>query len=398
VDTFVRLMCHFRLALFPAFILGLSSLAVLAQSDQRELAISLEKQGKTKEAEGAWQTVSKQHPSNPEPYAHIGLLEARQEHYTEAIRSYRKAFALNPAMPSLRLNLGLSLFKAEDYRQAIAMFAPLSKSQPDDERLNVLMGMSHYGLAQFAAASPYLKRATKGDPQNLTLLLTLAHSCLFSSQYPCVLDSFHQIVALNAESAEADMLVGEALDAMKDPEGAVREFRAAVKANPKEPNVHFGLGYLLWTKGQFPDAAKEFQAEIDNDPHHLQAMLYLADSNMQMNQPDDARPLLEKVAFLNPTNSMAHRDLGIVYADKDLKQEALAEFQKAIKLEPGNVNAHWRLGRLYRSMGLTAEAKVELDKANSLNKAEDARLLKVMSTIPNSNRNSPAGIATPANK
>jgi tetratricopeptide (TPR) repeat protein len=391
-------MCHLRLALFLALSLEFASLSALAQSDQRELAISLEKQGKTKEAETAWQAVSKQHPSNPEPYAHIGLLEARQEHYAEAIRSYRKAFALNPAMPSLRLNLGLSLFKAGDYKQAIGMFAPLSKSQPDDERLNVLMGMSHYGLAQYAAASPYLKRATKGDPQNLTLLLTLAHSCLLSNQYPCVLDSFHQIVALNAESAEADMLVGEALDAMKDPEGAVREFRAAVKANPKEPNVHFGLGYLLWTKSQYPEAAAEFQAELDNDPKHLQAMLYLADSEMQMTRPDDARPLLEKVAFLNPTNSMAHRDLGIVYADKDLKQEALAEFQKAIKLEPNNVNAHWRLGRLYRSMGMTAEAKVELDKANSLNKAEDARLLKVMSTIPNSDRTSSNSAKAPAVK
>ena len=124
--------------------------------------------------------------------------------------------------------------------------------------------------------------------------MTLAHSCLWSKQYPCVLDAFHQIVALNAESAEAYMLMGEALDEMKDTVGAIREFRAAVKANPKEPNVHFGLGYLLWTKGQYPEAAAEFQAELDNDPQHLQAMLYLADAKMQMNQPDEARPLLEK--------------------------------------------------------------------------------------------------------
>jgi hypothetical protein len=33
-------------------------------------------------------------------------------------------------------------------------------------------------------------------------------------------------------------------------------------------------------------------------------------------------------------------------------------------------------------MGMTAEAKVEFDKASSLNKVEDDRLLKIMSTIP----------------
>jgi tetratricopeptide (TPR) repeat protein len=249
--------------------------------------------------------------------------------------------------------------------------------------------MSHYGLAQYAAAAPYLKRAAKSDPQNLALLLTLAHSCLFSGQYPCVLDSFHQIVALNAESAEAYMLMGEALDEMKDHEGAVREFRSAEKANPKEVNVHFGLGYLLWTKGQYPEAAAEFQAELDNDPGHLQAMLYLGDAEMQMNRSDDARRVLEKLVKLAPQNAMAHRDLGIIYADQDRKEEARAEFQAAIKIAPHDVNAHYRLGRLYRSMGRSAEAKVEFDKASSLNKAEDERLLKVMSTIPSGARKGP---------
>jgi hypothetical protein len=38
------------------------------------------------------------------------------------------------------------------------------------------------------------------------------------------------------------MLVGEALDEMKDTIGATQEFRSAVQANPKEPNAHFGLG------------------------------------------------------------------------------------------------------------------------------------------------------------
>jgi tetratricopeptide (TPR) repeat protein len=386
---------HNWLALGLAITIAGSSLPALSQADPRQSAISLEQQGKNAESELAWKSVSQQQPSNPEPYAHLGLLEARQGHYPEAIGYYRKALALAPAMPGLKLNLGLAHFKNGDYKQAIAIFEPELKQKPNDQQLNILIGMSHYGLAQYAAAAPYLKRAAKSDPQNLALLLTLAHSCLFSGQYPCVLDSFHQIVALNAESAEAYMLMGEALDEMKDHEGAVREFRSAEKANPKEVNVHFGLGYLLWTKGQYPEAAAEFQAEIDNDPQHLQAMLYLADSEIQLGRPNDALPLLEKVAFLSPATGMAHRDLAIIYADQDRKQDALAEFQAAIKIAPNDVNAHYRLARLYRSMGKTAEAKAEFDKAASLNKAEDERLLKVMSTIPTRVQNAPASTDAP---
>ena len=245
-----RLRHPTNLLAIAAAICSLGTAAAVAQTDPGQVAFSLEREGKLAEAEAAWSALAKQYPTNPEPLAHMGLIESRQGHYAEAIKYYTRAMALNPRMPGLQLNLGLAFFKAGDYKRAIAELDPMLKAQPDNQQLVVLIGMSHYGLEQFSQASPLLKQASDRDPANLTLLLTLAHSCLLSHQYPCVLDAYHRLVTLNAESAEADMLVGEALDEMKDPEGAIREFRAAVAANPKEPNVHFGLGYLLWTKGQ----------------------------------------------------------------------------------------------------------------------------------------------------
>jgi len=386
------------LALSLALLACLPGQTLSSQSDPGQVAVSLEKQGKYPEAEAVWKAISKDHPANPEPLAHIGLLEARQERYATAIAFYRRAMALNPSIPGLRLNLGIALFKAGDYKATIQTLDPLLKEQPNDQRLTILIGMSHYGLGEFAAASPYLKRAADQDPQNLTLLLTLAHGCLFSGQYPCVQDAYHRIIALNPESAEAHVLMGEALDEMKDSVGAIREFRDAAAADPKEPNVHFGLGYLLWTKGQYAEAVQQFQAEIGNNPLHLQAMLYLADSNMQMNRMDEARPLLEKFVSIDPDNAMGHLDLGIVYADDGRKPDALRELQTAAKLEPSNVNAHWRLGRLYRSMGQALDAKAEFDKASSLNKAEDERLLKVMSRIPANDQTSPSAASKPTGK
>lgn len=371
------------LAFCMALVAGSCQVLAAAQSDPGMAAFELEKQGKNAEAEKAWRTLAQANPSNPEPLAHIGLIEARNGHYTEAVTYYRKALALNPGMPGLRLNLGLALFKGGEYRQAIQVFDPLLKGQPasspDAQRLILLLGMSHYGLGEYAAASPFLKQASDVDRENLPLLLTLAHSCLLSKQFDCVLDAYHRIVALNAESAEADMLVGEALDEMKDAAGATREFRAAVAANPKEPNAHFGLGYLLWTQKQYEEAAHEFQAELDNTPGYIQAMLYLADADIQLDRMEEARPLLERIDKSNPAVFMGRLDLGIVYAETGRKDDALRELQAGAALKPSDVNVHWRLGRLYRSMGQTAEAKREFDKASSLNKAADEALLDVLS-------------------
>jgi len=101
-----------------------------------------------------------------------------------------------------------------------------------------------------------------------------------------------------------------------------------------------------------------------------------------MNRMEEARPLLEQVVKAIPNNSMGHLDLGIVYSEQDRKQEALVEFQTAGKLAPEDVNVHWRMGRLYLALGRKAEGKAELDKAQSLNKATNVGLLKVMSGLP----------------
>ena len=370
---------HLR-SFLTALAFGGCGLCAMGQNDPRMTALSLEKQGKNAEAEAVWRSLAKEYPSSPEPLAHMGLLEARQEHYTDAVAFYRKALLLNPEMPGLRLNMGLALFKDGEYKEAILLFEPMLNEQPasspESQRLTLLLGMSYYGLGEYVAATPYLQRASAEDAQNLTLLLTLAHGCLLSKQFPCVLDAFHRIVTLNAESAEADMLAGEALDEMKNTAGATVQFRAAVKADPKEPDVHFGLGYLLWGLMQYDEAAQEFQAELGNNPDHAQALAYLADTNMRLNHPEAAPPLLAKAIRIDPRIELAHLDLGILDADAGHKEDALRELKIAEKLSPDDQNVHWRLARFFQASGRKDEAKVEFDKTRSLQRADDATVFR----------------------
>lgn len=347
--------------------------------NQRKAAFALEQQGNTAEAEAAWRAVLKQQPSSAEAYAHLGFLEARQERYAEAVPLYRKASALDPAMPGLQLNLGLSLFKSGALKESITTFTPLLKSEPSSSpeavRLTTLIGLAHYGLGEYAEAVPELKFATEHDPQNLPFRLALAHSCLWSKQYQCVLDEYREILTLNPESAEAYMLAGEALDEMKDNAGAVEQFRAAVKADPREPNVHFGLGYLLWGLMKYEEAAQEFQAELTNNPDHAQALTYLADTEMQLGHPEAATPLLLKAVKIDPSITLAHVDLGLLYSEAGRKDDALAELKLAESLSPNDVNVHWRLARFYQAAGKKEEAKAEFEKTRGLQRSEDASIM-----------------------
>ncbi len=371
-----------QLGLLLTGVLAMASLHGTAQqpsSSQRDTAFLLEQQGQVAEAEGAWRSILKTQPGDAEAYAHLGLLEARQEHYKEAIPQYRKALAINPAMPGLRLNLGLALFKDGQLNEAIQTFLPLLKSQspssPDAQRLTALIGIAQYGTGNYSAAVPYLKTAAASDPQNLQFRLLLAHSCLSTRQFQCVLDTYHEILALNAESAEADMLAGEAEDEMRNHAAAIEQFRAAVKADPKEPNVHFGLGYLLWTQNQFEEAAQQFQAELANVPGHAEALAFLADSDMQLNRAPEAMPLIQKAIKIDPSVPRAHLDLGILYADSGRRDDAIREFKTAARLSPEDPNPHWRLARLYQAMGNKSAANLEFQKTSNLHKAENETIM-----------------------
>lgn len=362
-----------------------AALATAAQSasrpeSRRQAALLLEQQGKLDDAQAIWAALSKANPRNPEPFAHLGLIASHQQRYADAVPYYRKALALAPKMQAARIDLALALFKSGQTKAAIPEFQTLIKTSPkgsaQELRFTILTGMAYYALADYAHAAPYLKTATEHDKTNLPLRLALAHSYLWTKQLQALMDVYHEILVLDPNSAEAYMLAGEALDEMKDNVGATEMFRAAVKANSKTPNAHFGLGYLLWSQKKYPEAAAELQAELENDPNHVQALVYLGDTKIQMNNNDEAGPLLERAVKLDPSQPLAHLDLGVVYAEMNKNEDALRELLVAEKMIPDDVNVHWRLGRLYRALGRKDEAKVEFDQASKLNKKADEDLYK----------------------
>jgi len=349
---------------------------------QRGAAIALQQQGQFDQAKDAWQAILKVHPSDAEACANLGVIESQQQHYSEAVRYYRKALAIDASLPGLQMNLGLALFKAGEMKDAsrvfLALYRRAAADSPDAQRLRLLIGMADYAASAYAAAVPFLRDAMARDPQNLPYRLILAHACLWSKQYQCVLDVYHQILDLNAESAEADMLAGEAYDEMRDHEDAIQQFRNAVKADPKVPGVHFGLGYLLWTQSQYEEAAQQFQLEAENSPSDAESIAYWADSSVRLNRPDDARPLVEKALQLNSRQELPWLDLGILDAQAGDNAAAFHDFQSAEKIAPADVQVHWRLARLYQSMGKRAEAQTEFAKTKTLTQAADESLRQKM--------------------
>ncbi|HKD60839.1 MAG TPA: tetratricopeptide repeat protein [Terracidiphilus sp.] len=365
-----------KLKFWPALILAFS-LATMpglhGQSDDsahaRLSAMALEQSGQNAEAESAWSAILSADPRNAEALAHMGLLEARQQHLETAIGYYRRAAAIDPDRPGLQMNLGLALFKAAQFPDAIQSFSSEIRKYPGDQRLMILLGMAHYGMKDYLVAIPYLEKAVERSPQDVTLRLTLAHSCMSSKQYECVVDAQKAMRASNAESAEADLLSAAAREKMGQGQEAINDLRDALRANPNDPELHFALGYLLWTQDKWADAADQFQLSLQNNPQHTKSRVYLADCLVRQNQNAKALPDLEKLSASDPSEPLVHIDLGIIDSAAGRTDDAIREFEMADDADPDSVETHRQLARLYRSAGKPEEAKAEVEKGSRISQS-----------------------------
>jgi tetratricopeptide (TPR) repeat protein len=170
------------------------------------------------------------------------------------------------------------------------------------------------------------------------------------------------------------MLLGEAYDGLGKTPEAIAEFQAADKISPKEPNLHFGLGYLYWKSQQYDHAREEFERELANDPNHAQALAYLGDIEWKNNHPDAAIPFLQRAIRGKKDLRIAYVDLGAIYSQKKQYKEAQAALAQAVALDPNQPDAHYQLGRLYQAQGNSAAAARELSKVRELHAKADQPL------------------------
>lgn len=364
--------------LLVLFLLVGIAVSSFGQSPDAQRAVELEQEGLWEDAAAAWHQVIAANPRDAAAIASLGLVLSHEEKYSEAAEAYRRALKLNPKLPGVELNLGLAEFKQSHLREAIPPFQAALREQPSNLQARTLLGMTYYGTGQFAQAVPLLQYAVTRSPQNAELRGVLAQACLHARQFNCTLEQYKAILNANPNSAQAHILAAEADDGLNRTDDAVAEFEAAIKVAPQEPNVHFGLGYLLWKQHKYPEAEKEFTQELANEPNHAQAAAYLGDTQLKLGRNADAEGTLEKAVQMPGAPRLAWVDLGTVLADEHKNDAAATALDHAIQMDPNQVDAHWRLARLYQSEGRGEQARAEFAKASALHQKEDQSLVQQM--------------------
>lgn len=130
-------------------------------------------------------------------------------------------------------------------------------------------------------------------------------------------------------------------------DGALESFQTAMRLDPKDIMPIYNAGYVHFLKQEYADALEYFLNAVSINGTVFELAVQTGRVYLSLNQPAPAKKHLETAVKLNPKSAAAFRLLGESSAIQDLLSDATAAYKICLKLNPDDCAAQSALGFLY---------------------------------------------------
>jgi choline-sulfatase len=154
-----------------------------------------------------------------------------------------------------------------------------------------------------------------------------------------------------------------------------------LKEDPDNPQANVRLGYVLFERGAWSDAAPLFTKAIDAHLPSVDAHLGLARCQVSLGQPKAAIRTLQTAEEIEPDNPVVSGNLGLIMSDAGDPSGGIPHFERALTLDPDLHQARFGLAIAYARTGRRQDAAREATEllkrmpANAPQRREVERLL-----------------------
>jgi TolB-like protein/DNA-binding winged helix-turn-helix (wHTH) protein len=189
------------------------------------------------------------------------------------------------------------------------------------------------GDAERKKARAYFQRAIDLDPGFAAAYIGLAqaHDLLSQAEPEDLViarRAAEKAVELDPSSSAARMQIAQAKWQAWDWAGTEDDSRRAIALNPNNAQAHDYLGSVLDVIGRSEEAWREYLIAQELDPNHD----HLADPLYQRGQFDRAIEIRQRIAKLDPEDGYNHYALALVYGQKGMYREFVAEMSRTAAL------------------------------------------------------------------
>ncbi len=172
-----------------------------------------------------------------------------------------------------------------------------------------------------------------------------------------------EVTAALAPNAQGHFSAGNALLAKHDVDGAIVEYREALRLKPDYPEAHATLAFALSGKRDLDSAIGEYREALRLKPDFAVAHNNLGGVLGKKGDWDGALTEFREAIRLQPNYALAHRNVGWALRNKGDMDGAIAEYREAARLKPDDAAAHEGLGALLGQKGELDPGIVELREA-----------------------------------
>jgi predicted O-linked N-acetylglucosamine transferase (SPINDLY family) len=147
---------------------------------------------------------------------------------------------------------------------------------------------------------------------------------------------------------------------------SVERFRQGVALDPNSAQVHSGMGAALWRLGQDEDAKISLNRAVVLDPSDADALNNLANIDVHNGEFEAALDRYLQAKSMRHDWPEIHHNLGFLYRKMERKEDAKAEFRRAVEINPEYAMALCKLGEIEAEDGEWDEAEEHLVAAEKL--------------------------------
>ena len=184
----------------------------------------------------------------------------------EAIEAYRRAQALQPKDPEPHLAAGLLLEKQNEVKNAEQEYEQALKLDPGSTEAITALANAYMRERQFPQAEQMLRRLAAAHPNDGAARIQLGRVLAAENKNDDAIASLQAGLVLTPgdESAQRDLADLYASSGNYDKAAVLYE--SLLGRNPKDAELHDGLGKALLKQRKFPEAEQEFTRAVQLKP------------------------------------------------------------------------------------------------------------------------------------
>lgn len=330
------------------------------------------------DAEVQFKKVVQMEPQSYDANHNLGEFYIQIGNLPSAILFLRRAQEIDQSAYNNGYDLALALDQTGQYDEARQQLRKLIAIR-DSAELHSLLGEVDEKSRNYVSSAAQYEQAARLDPSEQNIL-NWGAELLLHQTFTAAIEVFNAGTARFHQSSQLYNGLGIAFYGAGQTDNAVRAYLRASDLAPSDPLPLRFLGKAC--DGASPDLATQIRSRLESFISHdskiAEINYYLAvclwrgnpiGSNPEL--ANQIESLLKRSLTLDPNYADASFQLGNLYSERHLYEEAIAQYERALKVNANSANFHYRFGQALARAGNGTRAQEEFTIFDQLRKSEN---------------------------